>query len=441
MLAPPGGDAANTRHGEQTVRTAERHRPISGLMRTGGVLVAAGWLGLALVSAAPASAAPTRPAPRCLPRRGERHAGAAARRHAPGLGGERLRAARRRHRDPQQGAGSRQGSGRDGRPDQHRRGRVRLAYVAGGPLRRHGLGVARTTRARSGTVRDDRPHHPGRGEGPGRHRCPRRCRRRQRWVRVLCRVEGGRHGVGLGGQRRRSARERHHHQLRGTGPGQGPRRRGSGRGWCGRLSRPRAEGGRDDLGLGRQLRRADRQRHHGGRRAPHAGQGGRWGSMLTSMVAIAAGETHSMALRSDGTVWAWGYNGYGQLGDGTTDTRTTRTRSRTSAARRARSASAAPTPSRSVRTAPCTPGATTAMASSGTARPSVELVEVRGINRGSGVSGVLGGRYHSVAVRSDGQIRSWGDEYGFRPARRRYGLREQRTESLLSTCPAPVCRP
>jgi alpha-tubulin suppressor-like RCC1 family protein len=23
-------------------------------------------------------------------------------------------------------------------------------------------------------------------------------------------------------------------------------------------------------------------------------------------------------LRSDGTVWAWGYNGYGQLGDGTT---------------------------------------------------------------------------------------------------------------------------
>ena len=40
--------------------------------------------------------------------------------------------------------------------------------------------------------------------------------------------------------------------------------------------------------------------------------------VLTSMVAIAAGETHSLALRSDGTVWAWGYNGYGQLGDGTT---------------------------------------------------------------------------------------------------------------------------
>ena len=33
--------------------------------------------------------------------------------------------------------------------------------------------------------------------------------------------------------------------------------------------------------------------------------------------AIAAGSHHSLALLEDGTVWAWGYNGYGQLGDGT----------------------------------------------------------------------------------------------------------------------------
>jgi len=32
---------------------------------------------------------------------------------------------------------------------------------------------------------------------------------------------------------------------------------------------------------------------------------------------VSAGEYHTTAIRSDGTLWSWGYNGYGQLGDGT----------------------------------------------------------------------------------------------------------------------------
>ena len=46
-------------------------------------------------------------------------------------------------------------------------------------------------------------------------------------------------------------------------------------------------------------------------------------SGLSNVIAIAAGATHALALKGDGTVWAWGSNAYGQLGDGTTTSRTT----------------------------------------------------------------------------------------------------------------------
>jgi alpha-tubulin suppressor-like RCC1 family protein len=44
---------------------------------------------------------------------------------------------------------------------------------------------------------------------------------------------------------------------------------------------------------------------------------------LTDVIAVAAGFDHSLALKKDGTVWSWGANRRGQLGDGTTNERPT----------------------------------------------------------------------------------------------------------------------
>ena len=42
----------------------------------------------------------------------------------------------------------------------------------------------------------------------------------------------------------------------------------------------------------------------------------------SNFVVVSAGNAHSLAITSDGTLWAWGSNSYGKLGDGTTTNRT-----------------------------------------------------------------------------------------------------------------------
>jgi len=40
--------------------------------------------------------------------------------------------------------------------------------------------------------------------------------------------------------------------------------------------------------------------------------------IMTDVIAVSAGGSHTMAIRTDHTLWAWGDNSFGQLGDGTT---------------------------------------------------------------------------------------------------------------------------
>jgi uncharacterized delta-60 repeat protein len=82
---------------------------------------------------------------------------------------------------------------------------------------------------------------------------------------------------------------------------------------------------------------------------------------LTGIKAITAGSFHSLAMTGDGGVWAWGWNGVGQLGDSTTADRHVPAR-----------------------------------------LPSLQ-----------GITGVAAGAYHSLALRGDGTVAVWGwNAYG-----------------------------
>jgi alpha-tubulin suppressor-like RCC1 family protein len=41
-------------------------------------------------------------------------------------------------------------------------------------------------------------------------------------------------------------------------------------------------------------------------------------SGLSGVITITAGQSHTIALKSDGTVWDWGHNSNGQLGNNST---------------------------------------------------------------------------------------------------------------------------
>jgi alpha-tubulin suppressor-like RCC1 family protein len=85
---------------------------------------------------------------------------------------------------------------------------------------------------------------------------------------------------------------------------------------------------------------------------------------LSQVVAIACGNEHSLAIKADGTVWCWGKNEYGQIGDGTTMNR----------------------------------------------NEPVQVIRSTGL---SNVIGISGGAFHSLALRADGMAYAWGfNAYG-----------------------------
>ena len=119
------------------------------------------------------------------------------------------------------------------------------------------------------------------------------------------------------------------------------------------------------------------------------------------------GYDHSIALTGDGSVWAWGTNGNGQVGDGTTTTRTSPTHitaltsiSRVAAGHRY---SVAVTQSGNVYAW----GRNYAgQLGNGSATDSSSPVQVSSI---STATNVAAGLVHTLALLADGTVRAWGD--------------------------------
>jgi alpha-tubulin suppressor-like RCC1 family protein len=87
---------------------------------------------------------------------------------------------------------------------------------------------------------------------------------------------------------------------------------------------------------------------------------------LTGIVSIAAGLYHSMALKEDGTVWAWGNNVDGQIGNNS---------------------------------------------SGGNVLTPVQVVGVNGIGDLTGIVAIAAGYSYSIALKSDGTVCAWGNNY------------------------------
>jgi hypothetical protein len=126
---------------------------------------------------------------------------------------------------------------------------------------------------------------------------------------------------------------------------------------------------------------------------------------LTGVVAIAAGYYHAVALKADGSVWAWGGNAYGQLGDGTTTNRNAPTRVLSVSGVAIAAGSYHSLGLRSDGTVAAWGRNDYGQVGDGTNSNRPTPVLVTGL---SGVTAIAGGAWHSLALRSGGTVWGWG---------------------------------
>lgn len=142
-------------------------------------------------------------------------------------------------------------------------------------------------------------------------------------------------------------------------------------------------------------------------------------SYLQGVTAIAGGDGHSLALKSDGSVWAWGYNNGGELGDGTRTERHTPVKVRNPEDTGYLSDVVAIAAGDGTSLALKSDGTVWAWGQNwlgavgnGTTAPNqllpVQVLGPEGVDHLTGVVAIAGGWTHSLALKSDGTVWTWG---------------------------------
>lgn len=127
---------------------------------------------------------------------------------------------------------------------------------------------------------------------------------------------------------------------------------------------------------------------------------------FTSVQRVSAGASHSLAVKTDGTVWAWGLNTNGQLGDGTTTQRTSPVQ--VSGIAVASQVAAGGSHSLSLLadgTVRSWGLNTDGQLGDGSTTSSSTAVSVQGL---SSMTALAAGTAHSLALKSDGTVWTWG---------------------------------
>ena len=140
---------------------------------------------------------------------------------------------------------------------------------------------------------------------------------------------------------------------------------------------------------------------------------------LTGVTAIATGNNFTVALKDDGTVWAWGYNNYGDLGDNTTTRRTRPVQVHNSDDTGYLSGVVAVAANSSYHTLALRDDGTVWAWGNNSAYElgdntnterhiPVQVLDETGSSYLSGVSSITTGYQHSIIIKNDGTVWAWG---------------------------------